>query len=241
MELIIIILALSFVFAIFQEKIKGILGEKAVARNLSGLPANQYKLLNDIMLKTEYGTTQIDHIVVSIYGIFVIETKNYKGWITGSEYGEQWTKNMYGKKYSFRNPIKQNYAHVKAMEKKTGLAESDFIPIVAFSRNSEIKVKTSKPVVYIGQVKRVIQSYHEMKFSEGKIEEIANNILSANITSKDAKKQHVKQIKTEVNNQKNMISNNICPKCGGTLIKRKGKYGTFIGCSNYPKCRYTKS
>ena len=35
------------------------------------------------------------------------------------------------------------------------------------------------------------------------------------------------------------IKGNICPRCGGTLVLRKGKYGTFYGCSNYPKCRYT--
>lgn len=33
----------------------------------------------------------------------------------------------------------------------------------------------------------------------------------------------------------------LCPKCGGTLVERNGKYGTFIGCSNYPKCKYTKN
>ena len=57
-------------------------GEKRVARKLDWLP-KEYIILNDIMLPTQYGTTQIDHIVVSPYGIFVIETKNYKGWIFG--------------------------------------------------------------------------------------------------------------------------------------------------------------
>ncbi len=32
----------------------------------------------------------------------------------------------------------------------------------------------------------------------------------------------------------------ICPKCGGMLRKINGKYGKFLGCSNYPKCRFTK-
>lgn len=32
----------------------------------------------------------------------------------------------------------------------------------------------------------------------------------------------------------------VCPKCGGELIMRDGKYGSFIGCSNFPKCRYTQ-
>lgn len=88
-----------------EPKIKGHIGEKAVVNRLSSLPENKYTVINNVMLRTDYGTTQIDHIVVSVYGIFVIETKNYSGWITGGEFSEEWTKNMYGKKYTFRNPL----------------------------------------------------------------------------------------------------------------------------------------
>ena len=46
---------------------------------LSSLDENEYKVLNDVMVRTQNGkTSQIDHIVVSAYGIFVIETKNYR-------------------------------------------------------------------------------------------------------------------------------------------------------------------
>lgn len=31
-----------------------------------------------------------------------------------------------------------------------------------------------------------------------------------------------------------------CPKCGGDLVKRNGKYGSFLGCANYPKCNFTE-
>lgn len=239
--LILLMLILSVIIVIFQPKIKGYFGEQAVAGQLSALPRQYYKVLNDVMLRTSYGTTQIDHVVVSIYGIFVIETKNYKGWITGSEYGEQWTKNMYGKKYSFRNPLKQNYAHVKALEDRLNLTQDKFIPIVAFSGNCDIKVQTSKPVVYISQLNRVIQGYKDIKFSEAELWELVNKILQANIVEKEAKKQHVNQIKNQVRNNQAKVDSGMCPKCGGQLVMRKGQYGTFIGCSNYPKCRYTRN
>jgi restriction system protein len=32
----------------------------------------------------------------------------------------------------------------------------------------------------------------------------------------------------------------ICPKCGGSLVERSGKFGKFYGCSNYPKCDFTR-
>ena len=117
-----------------QAKVKGIIGEKKVSVVLATLPNSDYIILNDVMLPTEKGSTQIDHIVVSLYGIFVIETKNYKGWITGSSYAEQWTKNMYGKKYKFYNPIRQNYGHIKNLSTILGLSEEKFISLLLFQQ-----------------------------------------------------------------------------------------------------------
>lgn len=235
------LIVLCVILAIYRPQIKGYIGEKAVANRLSGLPTQSYIVLNDIMLPTSYGTTQIDHIAVSVYGIFVIETKNYKGWITGSEYGEQWTKNMYGKKYPFRNPLKQNYAHVKALESILGFLSDKFIPIVAFSGDSNIKVQTSKPVIYIGQLRRVIETYRDIKFSENELQNIVCQIQNVNIQDKDSRKQHVEQIRNQVRNDNAKVASGICPKCGANLVRRNGKHGAFLGCSNYPKCRYTKN
>lgn len=241
MELLIIIFCIAIILKTYEAKIKGYIGEKAVVAVLSGLPKEQYKILNDIMIRTEHGTTQIDHIVVSVYGIFVIETKNYKGWITGGEFADYWTKNMYGTKYTFRNPLKQNYAHVKALEEEMNLTEDKFIPIVAFSSNCDIKVKTRKPVVYIGQLKHVIEVYKEIKFNENELDILVAKILRENIVEKDARKKHVKQIRSKVSENNAKVAARICPRCGGQLVPRKGKGSIFIGCSNYPKCRYTQN
>ena len=32
-----------------------------------------------------------------------------------------------------------------------------------------------------------------------------------------------------------------CPRCGGMLVERNGKYGKFLGCEHYPKCLYTRN
>jgi len=62
---------------------------------LKRLPGKDFKVFNDVLLSTRYGSTQIDHIVISIYGIFVIETKNYRGWIHGNEKSEYWTQSAH--------------------------------------------------------------------------------------------------------------------------------------------------
>lgn len=95
------------IFQIFKPKIKGIVGEKIVSFILSKLPSEEYSTIYNVMLSTECGSTQIDHVVVSLYGMFVIEVKNYSGWITGAEHGSQWVQTIYRTKNRFMNPIHQ--------------------------------------------------------------------------------------------------------------------------------------
>jgi hypothetical protein len=108
------------------------LGEAAVRRTLSlHFPSRDYHLLNNVTLPTEDGTTQVDHILVSRFGVFVLETKHYKGWIAGNAGASQWTQVLYKKHYKFQNPIHQNRKHVLAVGKLL-----DFLPQAAFTRSS---------------------------------------------------------------------------------------------------------
>lgn len=54
------------------------------------------------LIEDDLGMTQIDHIYISKFGIFVVETKNYKGWIYGKTHDKEWTKNVYGKNTLFK-------------------------------------------------------------------------------------------------------------------------------------------
>ncbi|MCM3733151.1 NERD domain-containing protein [Fictibacillus nanhaiensis] len=82
--------------------VKGYIGEVLVNIQLKKLDPANYILLRDVLLTKNNGqTTQVDHIIVSIFGIFVIETKNYQGLIFGSEKSQYWTQVIYKKKLSF--------------------------------------------------------------------------------------------------------------------------------------------
>jgi hypothetical protein len=81
MGLLIFSIILAIILRIYGPTIKGYFGEKSVSFFLSRLDPGKYKVINNIMLKIDGRTSQIDHVVVSNYGIFVIETKNYNGWI----------------------------------------------------------------------------------------------------------------------------------------------------------------
>jgi hypothetical protein len=237
-----IIIAIIVILVILRRssKFKGFRGEQKVKRKLNWLPKDKYIVLNDVTLRTAKGSTQIDHVVVSIYGIFVIETKNYTGWIFGTEHGEKWIKNMYGNKYDFYNPLKQNYAHMKALEEKLDINKNNFIPIVAFSDRCTLKVNTKQPVIYMSQLLSEINRYKDCKIKLSEIKDISERILTLNAASQDLRSSHAKTIRKNIREDNRKIRQGICPKCSGLLVRRSGKYGSFYGCSNYPRCRYTK-
>ncbi|MGP5202854.1 NERD domain-containing protein [Psychrobacter aquimaris] len=131
-----------------KSSFKGFLGETVinVAMWLK-LEKDVYHRLNGITLPlANGGSTQIDHIIVSVYGIFVIETKNYKGWIYGKETQRQWTQSFpNGSKYKFQNPLRQNYLHIKTLADLLGLELSYFHSMIAFIGECELKTRDELP------------------------------------------------------------------------------------------------
>jgi hypothetical protein len=94
---ILLIVAVSVLLFILKRLLpsKGAMGEKRVARILEKLPEEEYSVINNLLLNNNGYTSQVDHVVVSVYGIFVIETKTYQGIISGGENSEHWTQNIY--------------------------------------------------------------------------------------------------------------------------------------------------
>jgi hypothetical protein len=115
-------------------------GEALVANVLAQLTC-PHVLINNVTLPTERGTTQIDHILISKRGIFVIETKHYSGWILGRLDDTQWTQVIYLKKSRFQNSVRQNYGHIKTVQSLFKLPESAFHGVVVFTSNAKFKTQ----------------------------------------------------------------------------------------------------
>ena len=235
----IIIFILLILVTVFYKKIRGFMGEFWVKQELKKLPKDKYIILNDIMIKSNKGTHQIDHIIISKYGIFVVEMKNYYGLITGEEHQNKWTQHLGKNKYYFNNPIHQNYGHIKALEELLNLSEDKFISIICISKQAKLKVK-AKNVTQLDFISDLIKSYNNEIIIED-LSKIKNKIEQNNITDKEIRKSHIKNIKNTVKENNDKEKNMICPKCGAKLVERNGKYGNFIGCSNFPNCKYTKN
>ena len=88
-------------------------------------------------------------------------------------------------------------------------------------------------------MKQTIEKYCERKLWESEVEYWTEVIQKNAITDRKTRRQHVRAVQGKISDNRNKIESGVCPKCGGKLVKRNGKYGSFMGCSNYPKCRYT--
>ena len=195
-----------FIISFFIKKTyldKGKLGEKSVAKKLKKLDKNKYKVINDVILKTSRGTSQIDHLVVSNYGIFVIETKNYQGWIVGSENTDNWQQIIYNKKNFFRNPIKQNYGHIKAIEENLKLNNKiKYISIIVFMNGCDLKVNTTTPVLYEHDLLKQIYKYKKQLLSEEEVKNTYKMLLKANKNSMYMRWKHSINVKNNMKKQK---------------------------------------
>ena len=223
-----LIIAAIIVFILRLPSVRGFFGELAIRIWLKFLDKKRYKVLNNIIIPSEDGSTaQIDHIVVSVYGIFVIETKNYKGWIFGSEKSRQWTQVLYKTKNQFYNPILQNKGHVEAL--KNLLSEYPFItyiPVVVFTSKASLKrLDVTSHVVYSFGLYKTI-GYTDIIISETDLKN-RKIILSANSTKLPG--ENISRIKVT---RLNMKAKCICPG-GGRLTERTGSMVSLKG-ANIP-------
>jgi hypothetical protein len=254
--IIIVCVALFVYFAWYNSaKQKGKRGEMRVFSILMQLP-DEYTILNDLVFRTDKGTTQIDHVVVSKYGVFAIETKNYRGEIYGDDKRQEWTQLIvtevtYAKKWwktytyvtknHFYNPVKQSIGHAyRIKELLSDFPYLKIVPIVVFTGDAILgSVESKYHVVYEDNLLETINAYNTIYLTDSDVQTVVRILTENNVRELVNDRQHVKNLRTAAKEVNATIYSGICPKCGGQLVQRNGKYGTFYGCSNYPKCRFT--
>lgn len=155
----------------------GKIGEEEVANVLGTLPNTDYIVINNLLYLYKNSTHQIDHVVVSNYGIFIIETKNYSGRIYGSDKYNTWIQYLGKNKYKMLNPVLQNYGHLKALESIIPEYKEYFIPIVCFTNKSTLNIKSKNIVINLSNLLDTIKNYN----NEVLIEDI--NIVAKNLTN----------------------------------------------------------
>ena len=153
----------------------------------------------------------------------------------GQEKDKEWIQVLnYGKiKNKLYNPVKQNNTHVYKLKKVLNFNAFVFSLIVVL--RADISNIEAENVITKRQLKYFFENQHELLSIEEQ-ERIYNILL-------DLKEKQIsdnKHVENVIQTRDN-LEKGICPRCNGKLVLREGKNGTFYGCSNYPKCKFTKN
>ncbi len=223
-----------WISSIDTNKFRGKMGESMVKSLIFKTVKGKMYFLNDYIVNNSGKTAQIDHILVCKSGVYVIETKNYSGGIYGTEEQREWTQVLANGKVKNKiyNPLKQNETHVNLIKKIIG--DVYIVPIVVFVKSNIKHIQSNK--ICTLRTLRLILTKGDVVFSDDQIDKIGKLLTENNARRLVTDEMHIQNIKAT----QEKIKMNICPRCNSKLVLRKGKYGEFWGCSNYPKCKFIK-
>lgn len=232
------------------------------------LDKREYRLLKDVTLPTPQGSTQIDHVIVSRFGLFVIETKNMKGWIFGNPTQKSWTQQIYRRKHSFQNPLHQNHLHMMTLKSLLGLSDNQLHSVIFFIGDCTFKTPMPDNVMNRGLI-RYVKGITTPVLAENEVALVVDTIQQGRLAANwQTHRQHVAQLKARHGKTPTKpvpasvpsahhpapptaiypanLQSPMCPRCGNPMVLRTAGRGDnkgkpFWGCREFPTCRGTRA
>ena len=193
---------------------------------------------------------------VSRFGVFVIETKNMKGWIFGDPRHKRWTQQLFRRRHGFQNPLHQNYLHLITLKSLLGLADHQLHSIVYFIGDCTFKTPMPENAMRRGLVS-YIKSKTTPVLSTADVDRIVDTIQQGRLTASwQTHRQHVTQLKARyAGPSANHVSTRapvrqsvanppsqsvsppdnpppLCPRCGSTMVLRGSSCLRMAACTN---------
>lgn len=258
---LVLICFICCIIAAVEEQKRGQRGEEKVYDTLEKLDGHK-AVIRNCYLPTQRGdTTEVDLVLIHESGIYVIESKNYSGWIFGSDSRREWTQtfpkgNGETTKYKFYNPILQNGTHIKALQRILGEKRNNIYSYVVFGDDCELmNVQWNENECHVLKRRELLQNVKQNAVAHGRvlsneaIDSYCQKLFSYTQVSKEQKQEHIHNIEEKYKPiSRNAVNTDalICPWCGGKLVLRTPRDPAkasrkFYGCSNYPKCRFTRN
>ena len=243
---------------------KGLLGEFCTYKYLNPLDGYKRYLFNLYIPTSNGETTELDVVLLHESGIYVLESKNYSGWIFGTETQQYWTQTLSSgkgrsQKNRFFNPILQNKGHLKWLQAFLADQSLPFYSFIVFSEHCELKnitLTSGKHFVVKGNnLLSAIQqnaSKTGRKLTSSQIDLLFKKLYPLTQIDDARKMMHIRNIQQKTQNNASKVTpttptanveKTVCPRCGGKLVMRTVTRGSrqgqrFWGCSNYPECKY---
>ena len=207
--------------------------------------ADGFRIIRGLMMEDAAGgTTQIDFVLVSAFGLFIVEAKNYTGWVFGSAEQPRWTVSLPGgRKFQFQNPTRQNFKHVCVLSEKTGVPRNLIFPVVAFGEDAEFKTEMPPNVVHFRGVAPYVMGFRQRVIKASQLGEIVQALLEWDAAVCEEKRRgHVGNLKAAHAAASVDAAGVSCPVCGSRMVlrHRKSDGGAFFGCSRFPACKGTR-
>lgn len=218
---------------------RGEIGEKEVSYILHSV-AQAYGgiVWDNYYFQGSRRSVQIDHIFINPNGVFVIETKNYAGYIYGTEKQREWTQVLANGKVKNKlyNPVMQNAGHIYELRRILG-RHVPIMGVVVFVK-ANIENVQAGGIITPEYLPNCLLCFNQgFAITQEQIQSIYVKLQKSYIQDENISAKHIQEV------QEMLIgveSNLVCPRCGGRLVLRRSAYGEFYGCSNYPKCTFKK-
>ena len=159
---------------------KGGEGEQRVADALSVFTeADGYRLLRNLWLFYGRGNkTEIDLLLLSPYGIFVMEVKTLSGKIEVDPSDRVWIQHSGGREETIRSPRRENAKRIAALHEITGVPKEFFHSVVVMAGSAPITTEVPPGVYYLYEVREHIDSHKEKVLSGDTINGAINAVMA---------------------------------------------------------------
>lgn len=183
----------------------GAKGEYNIYKQLAYLENERNKFLFNLYIPKMNGeTAEIDAVYISPKGMFVLESKNYSGWIFGNDSQKTWTQTLPGRwgveKYHFYNPVWQNESHISVLREHCPSTVPVY-SIIVFSGNCEFKnltinrlnTKVVKSHELSGAISELAQN-SKIELTDAAVNSIYNSLLSYTHADIKTKNKHINDV-----------------------------------------------
>jgi restriction system protein len=203
------------------------------------LDKDNYHLIRNVPLPTGNGSDKVDHVIVSPFGVFVVETTTMRGRIFGGANQKAWVRQTGKRKHAFANPLVQAHRHARVVAAMLGLDAGKVFPVLAFVSGATFESPMPENVARGSDYARYIKSKTVPVLTKADVALIAHK-LELGQFNPAVKTQAAPATRPRIA-VKAKTAAKACPDCGSPMVLRKAKKGAQAGksfwvCSTFPKC-----